>query len=310
MKEDENIKKNPWPVIIVVLLILIVSSAFAALIIGIFMPDSSFNTGNTIIISITGEIGSSEDNSFFSSQGASSQDIVKQIKDAEQNEDIKAVIFEINSPGGSPVASHEISIAIKNMTKPNVAVIREIGTSGAYWAASSSDHIVADELSIVGSVGVLSSYLNFYEIMDDYNITYERLVAGNYKDIQSQYREMTPEERNIIEFKLELMQEFFLEDVATSRNLTRKQKAEISSALYYIGLESKDLGLIDEFGGEEEAKVYLQSRLGIEITPFRVEKQQSFLSALTSASANHGFAMGKGLGQTLVENSNNNIVLK
>jgi protease-4 len=308
-KEFEE-KKNPWPVIIVVLVILFLISAFSALIIGLFSTDDNFHTGNTVIIPITGVITGEGDNSLFGSGGISSTDIVNQIKDAENDDTIKAVIFEINSPGGSPVASHEIAKAIKNMTKPNVAFIREVGASGAYWAASSCDYIIADELSVVGSVGVLSSYLNFYEIMDRYNITYERLVAGEYKDIESQYRQMTPEERKIVEFKLQTMHEFFLNDVATSRNLSRQQRSEVSSAMYYLGLESIDLNLIDQFGGEEEARLHLQTSLGIPIETYRIEQSRGFFDLLTSASAEHGFQVGRGLGQTLVESQNGKIELK
>jgi protease-4 len=308
MKQEE--KKNPWPVVIVILISLFIISTISAIIIGAFSSNNNFETGNTLIIPISGEISSEDSGSFFSSGVSSSKDIVSEINNAETDDSVKAVIFEINSPGGSPVASHEISEAIKNMKKPNVALIREIGTSGAYWAASSSDYIISDELSIVGSVGVLSSYLNLYEIMDRYNITYERLVAGEYKDIETPYREMTPQERELIEFKLKIMQDFFLDDVANSRNLTRQQKSEISSALYYVGLEAKNKGLVDEFGGEKEAEIYLKSKLGIEITPYRVEKSESLLQLLTSASAEHGYYMGKGLGKTLVENQNSNIELK
>ncbi|MGV8168851.1 MAG: signal peptide peptidase SppA [Candidatus Nanoarchaeia archaeon] len=310
MAKENNKERNPWPVIIVVLIILFGVSSFAAIIIGAFSAGSELDTGNIAIIPIGGVILSEEDSSFFSSGGVSSRVIVDQIKAAEENEDVKAVIFEINSPGGSPVASHEIAKAIKNMTKPNVALVREIGTSGAYWAASSTDYIVADELSVVGSVGVLSSYLNFYEIMDRYNITYERLVAGEYKDIQTPYREMTPEERELIEFKLQKMHEFFLNDVSASRNLSRQQYTEVRSAMYYIGLEAKDLNLIDEFGGEAEAEIYLQNRLGISIDTYRVEQPQSFLDMLFSASAEHGFQVGRGLGTTLVENQNSGIMMK
>ncbi len=302
MAKDE--KRNPWPVIVIILIVLFFFSTIAAIIIGVFSGNENGSaSGNTLIIPINGEIISNVDDSIFSSGGASSQDIVSEIKDAEQNQNIKAVIFEINSPGGSPVASHEIAKAIKNMTKPNVAVIREMGTSGAYWAASSTNHIVADEMSVVGSVGVLSSYVGFYGIMNKYNVTYERLVAGDNKDIMTPYRPMTDKEKAAIEFKIANMQQFFLEDVATSRNLTRQEKSEISSAMFYIGTEAKDLHLIDEFGGIDEATAYLQTRMGEKIVPYRVEQPKSFIQTLMGASAAHGFAMGQGLGKTLVLNN-------
>ena len=86
----------------------------------------------------------------------------------EENKDIKAIVLEINSPGGSAVASDEIASAVKKSNKPTVAVIREAGASGGYWIASSTDHIIANRMSITGSIGVISSYLEFSGLIEKY----------------------------------------------------------------------------------------------------------------------------------------------
>ena len=94
--------------------------------------------------------------------GVSSVDyIISQLKSADANSEIKAVILDINSGGGGVVASYELADAIKSFSKPIVTVIREVGASGAYWAAASSDYVFANPLSMVGSVGVIGSYLVF-----------------------------------------------------------------------------------------------------------------------------------------------------
>ena len=115
----------------------------------------------------------------------SSQDIIENLDKASQDSTVKGIILEINSPGGTVVASKEIADRVKSMNKPVVSWIREIGTSGAYWIASSSDKIVADPLSITGSIGVISSYLEFAGLLKNYNVTYESLTTGKFKEIGS-----------------------------------------------------------------------------------------------------------------------------
>ena len=129
------------------------------------------------------------------------------IDSAKKDVRIKGVIFKINSPGGSVVGSKEIGNAIKKLGKPSVAVIREVGASGAYWVASSADVIIADELSITGSIGVISSYLQFSKIMEEYGITYERLVGGEHKDMGVPYKQLSKEEQIIMQKKINIIPE-------------------------------------------------------------------------------------------------------
>ena len=186
--------------------------AFAALILLIFLvlifvgiaslfigADVESLDGNVAIISIDGVILGSDGSDYLFESVASSDDIVELVEEADKNPSIKAIIFEINSPGGSPVASEEIANAILKTNKTTVAWIRDIGTSGAYWAASASEHVVASRASITGSIGVIGSYIEFPGLLERYNVTYRRLVAGKYKDIGSPYREMTSEEQAIFQ---------------------------------------------------------------------------------------------------------------
>ncbi len=220
--------------------------------------------GNIAYIPIKGMITTDASTDFFSSGVASSTKIIERIEKAENNPSVKGVIFEINSGGGGAVASSEIVQAIKNMEKPSVAWIREAGASGAYWAASACDGIVANELSVTGSIGVISSYLEFSGLMDDYNVTYQRLVAGDKKDIGTPLKELTPEERQILEEKLDKAHAVFLDDVVKSRELTSDQKDEVSSGLFYFGLESQELGLVDMIGGEEQAVDMIKNLTGLD----------------------------------------------
>src|SRR3989344_2238928 len=114
-----------------------------------------------VVIPINGVIRTEGSTGFIDENVASSSVIVSFIEKAEKNNAIKGILLEINSPGGTVIASKEIAESVKKSKKPTVAWIREVGASGAYWVASSSDAIVADPLSITGSIGVISSYLEF-----------------------------------------------------------------------------------------------------------------------------------------------------
>src|SRR3989344_9012865 len=120
------------------------------------------------IIKIEGPITLKSSNQLFTEGSASSDEIIENLNKAENNNGVKAIILEINSPGGTVVASKEIADKVKSIQKPTIALIREVGASGAYWIASSSDLIIADELSITGSIGVISSYLQFSGLLDNY----------------------------------------------------------------------------------------------------------------------------------------------
>ena len=163
-------------------------------------------------------------------EGTSSTKTIQFIKAAEKDPSVRAIIFDINSPGGSAVASEEIAHAIKESTKYKVAVIRDLGASGAYWIASSSDVIFASRMSLTGSIGVISSFIQFEGLMDKYGISYERLVAGERKDIGSPFREMTDEERILFQKKINTIHEYFINE--NGKKSLRKYTEPINLSMF------------------------------------------------------------------------------
>lgn len=254
--------------------------------------------GNVAVIDVSGTIAVGKSSSFFESS-TSSSDIVELIEKADNNPEIKAILIEINSGGGSAVASSEIADALKNSKKLKVAVIREVGASGAYWVASACDIIVADEMSFVGSVGVYGSYLEYSGLMEKYGVSYRRLVAGEYKDLGTPYKTMTSKEEAVIQKQMDLMHWYFLNKVAENRNLTEEQKAKISDASLYLGLEAKDLNLIDNFGGEKEAVGLIEQRLQIKADLAQYRMKRSFIDLIGELMSQQSFSVGKGIGSSI-----------
>ena len=202
------------------------------------------------IIPITGTIYSGSD-SF--SMDTFSDEVIAQIEFAQEDPKIKAVVLEINSPGGTVVGSREISTAVENFDKPIVAWMRENAASGAYWIASSTDHIVADPATTTGSIGVTGSYLQFSGLLDDYNVTYERFVSGEYKDTGTPFKEVSDNERDLLQRKINLLNDMFIDHIATSRNLSTVYVRDNADGQIFLGIEALNKRLVDSLGGKEEA---------------------------------------------------------
>ncbi|MBW2967939.1 signal peptide peptidase SppA [Candidatus Woesearchaeota archaeon] len=290
-----------WAVVIVLLLLLSMISIISAFIIGLFISTSEIEpSGNVAHIMVSGPIVAHAGRGFGSSGFADSTEIVKLIEKADENRDIKAILIEINSPGGTAVASYEIAEAIGRANKTTVAWIREAGASGAYWAATSTDHIVANPMTITGSIGVISSYIEFGGTLNRYNASYRRLVSGDYKDMGSPFREMTPEEEEIMQENLDTIRDVFIRAVAENRGLDNSDMERIADGRFYLGLQAKELGLIDELGGRQEAIDYIEEKEDIEAELAEYKRPKTLAEVLAGVFSDNAFQIGQGMGEAML----------
>lgn len=259
-------------------------------------------SGNIALLKINGVITTEENGgALFGTELATSEKIVKLLKKIDERNDIKAVILEINSPGGSAVASEEIGNAVKNLNKTNVAVIREYGASGAYWIASATDKIYANRMSFTGSIGVIASHLEYSGLLQDYNVTYRRLVAGKYKDAGTPFKEMTSEEQKLFQKLLDKTHDYFIKEVADNRKLSEQKVRELATGFVFLGEEAKELGLIDEIGNRDDAIKYLEGQLNITAELAEIETKPTLFDALSASFEKGFYFMGVGIGQTLIK---------
>ena len=268
----------------------------------IILFSSSFKkTGaNTAIIDIHGEIftGSAGSNP-TGAEATYSDDVISYIKDAEKNKNVKAIFFDIDSPGGSAVASQEIGDAIKSARQKGlltVAYVQELGASGAYWVASSCDYIVATPLSVIGSIGVIGSYLDYAGLLEEFNVTYERLVGGQYKDIGSPYTELTPNERVILQNMINEVYDDFVNEVSTNRNISLNRTYELANGMVYLGEDAKQLGLIDKVGTKDDAFAYIAQKKNITVKTYTYSSDNGLLGLYEAQSQADYYWVGKGIG--------------
>jgi len=223
---------------------------------------------NIALIKIQGEIVTYSIESFYleeESDLASSEEIVAYIDLAEEDDNMKAIIVEIDSYGGYPVASEEIMDALRRTTKPTVAVIREGAASGGYLIASGADIVYASEMSDVGGIGVTASYLDYSEQNEYEGIVYQQLSSGKFKDTGDPDKELTEEGRELYMRDVMKLHNIFVENIAINRNLDIEIVEALADGSTMLGQDAKENGLIDEIGGVYDAEEWLRDKLDIEL---------------------------------------------
>lgn len=192
----------------------------------------------------------------------SSEDVVSSLLVAEEDDSIKAIIIEVDSSGGYPVAGEEIANTIKSISKPVIAFVRQSGTSAAYWSIITADKIFASKNSDVGSIGVTISYLENVAKNEKDGLKYVQLSAGKYKDAGSPDKPLTEEEKALIVRDLKIVHENFIQDISNSRNIPIEKVRSMADGSSVLGEKAKELGLIDEIGGYLEVKKYIEEKIG------------------------------------------------
>ncbi len=184
------------------------------------------------------------------------QDIISQLRLAEADKDVKAVLFKIDSPGGSVTASdilyHEIK-SFKDRTGVKVtAVIMNVAASGGYYMALPADFIMAHPTSVTGSVGVIFLQPKFYELMDKIGVGVSANTSGENKDMGSPFRKATDKEEKIFQSLTDSLGKRFVDLVVENRGIGAEAVKDVSTARIYLASEALALGLIDEIGYIEE----------------------------------------------------------
>ena len=194
-----------------------------------------------------------------------SENVVYAIQEAEYNDDIKAIILEVDSYGGSPVAGEEIANALKKANKPTVALIREGGASAAYLAASGADRIFASKNSDVGSIAVTMSYLDYAIQNQKERLTYIPLSSGKFKNTGSPDKTLSQEEKDLLMRDINILHQNFVKMVAENRNLDIEKVEKLADGSTMLGEMALENGLIDQIGGLFEVKEYLKQKIGEEV---------------------------------------------
>jgi len=210
------------------------------------------------VIEINGTLAETGSTSMLTASGSDAEKIMETIRDAAVRNDIKALVLRINSPGGTSVAAQEVGVELDRFRKSGKPIITSMGdvcASGGYWVACSSDRIVANPSTLTGSIGVIMEFSNLEGLYGKIGVREEVIKSGAYKDIGSSSRQLTPEERALLQGLVNDSYDQFLDQVTKGRKgtMSRAEIVKIADGRVISGRQAKQLGLVDDLGNYYEA---------------------------------------------------------
>lgn len=263
--------------------ILVFSSVSAAFILGttilivVSSMDSDLDFGEKVgVVEVSGVI-------------SDSREIIEPLNRFRKDESIKAIVLRINSPGGGVGPSQEIYREIQKTIekKKVIASMGGIAASGGYYIASATDGIVASPGTITGSIGVIMGFTNFQKLLEKVGLVPVVIKSGDFKDTGSPVREMTKEEREMLQGFVKRIHRQFVEDVAKGRKIDKLRVEAIADGRIITGEEAKALGLVDRIGNLEDAVEWAGKLGGIEgevKSIYAKERKLSLLKYLMESS--------------------------
>jgi len=224
----------------------------------------SITENKVAVISLNGPIQSESSGFLFGGSVISPQFVRNQLEKAKNDVAVKAIVLQIESPGGSVAACQEILNEIERVEKPIVVSFGTVAASGGYYISTKADKIVALPGTLTGSIGVISEMPNLKGLYQKLGIEMEVFIAGKHKDMYAGLRELTPEEKVLMQEMTDQLYDQFVQVVVNGRGMSEEKVRDLATGQLYTGVQAKELGLVDELGGLNKAIDLAASLAGIE----------------------------------------------
>ncbi|MEO0142895.1 MAG: signal peptide peptidase SppA [candidate division WOR-3 bacterium] len=207
--------------------------------------------------------------------GIKARSLVRDIEEVTERKDIKAVVFRVDSPGGSALASDIVAEALKKCSKKKPVIVSQglVAGSGGYWLSMYGNEIVSAPGTITGSIGVIGVWIYNKEFKEKLGVSTDFVKAGEHADIgfgfnfpflgQIPDRNLTEEERKKMEHQMKTLYKDFITKVAEGRKMKTEEIEEIAQGRVWSGIRAKDIGLVDTLGGLETAIMLAKEKSGI-----------------------------------------------
>jgi protease-4 len=232
---------------------------------------------------------------------ATAEEITEKIRRADEDGDAEALVVELDTPGGMPVASDDIREAVEEFDGPTFAYSKDLCASGGMFVACGCDEFFARDNGIVGSIGVNANQTKFTGFADEYGISREQFTGGEYKDTFDPLKDLSEDEREYFQGVIDAGYDSFVELVAESRDLD-EQTVRDTEARVYFAEDALEMGLVDHVGGPAEFEDLVATRLGkdeIEVEPF--EPDTGFADKLSIGAQRAAYAFGHGLASVVAD---------
>lgn len=215
---------------------------------------SLFGKGSVAVLEVTGPI-------------MDSKKVLRKLERLEEDTEIRAVVVRLNSPGGAVAPSQEIYEAVKKFKKPVVASMGSVAASGAFYIAMGAKKVYANPGTLTGSIGVIMEMMNLEKLYEWAKIRRFSIKTGKFKDVGAEYREMTPEERQLLQTMVNDVLSQFKKAVAEGRKMTMAEVDAVADGRILSGNQAKDLKLVDTLGTLQEAIEEAAKMAGIKGKP-------------------------------------------
>ncbi len=281
-------RKHPILTVFVILgVVVLLLGGTMILLLELLEPSSGFSFNEKIgVILIDGTI-------------SSSQTVTSQLVKFKKDEDIKAIILRINSPGGAVGPTQEIYREVRKTlpVKKVIASMSTVAASGGYYVAAAANKIIAAPGTITGSIGVIMQFIQLEGLLDKIGVRFEVLKSGEFKDIGSPDRKMTERDRKMLNELIQDIQEQFVNGVAEGRNMPVEKVRKIADGRVFSGARAKELGLVDALGNFQDAVELAKEMAGIKGAVTLVYSKKSRLRLMdllveTAAASVNKFLQG------------------
>lgn len=214
----------------------------------------------------------------FMGRPSGAEAVVKRLAELENDSSIKAVVLRINSPGGTVAATQEIYQKVLEVRKKNIIVVASMGdiaASGGYYIASACNYIVANYGTITGSIGVIAYSPNLKNLMDKFGIKMNVIKSGKYKDILSTHRDMSDEERIMLQEMIDSSYHKFVSDIARGRNMNQNDIYPVADGRVMNAETALKYKLIDQLGTFNDSIAKAKELAGLDADAPVYEEQVS-----------------------------------
>ena len=244
-------------------------------------------SGNVIAVYYAyGEIdgGSS---SASSEEGIDSKKVIKDLRKLKDDEDVKAVVLRVNSPGGSAYGSEQIWYAVSELKKekPVIVSMGDYAASGGYYISCNADTIVAEPTTLTGSIGIFGMFPNAKGLTDKIGVNFDVVKTNKYADFGMLTRPMNDGEKGLMQMYVNNGYDLFLTRCSDGRGISKEDLDKIAQGRVWTGSKAKELGLVDELGGLDKALDIAIAKAGVDAyTVMSYPKKESFFESLMNTN--------------------------
>lgn len=218
-----------------------------------------------------------------SEDGIVGSKVIRDLRKLKDDNDVKAVVLRVNSPGGSAFASEQIWHAVKELKtkKPVIVSMGDYAASGGYYISCVADTIVAEPTTLTGSIGIFGIIPNVKGLTDKIGLSYDVVKTNKYADFGNIMRPFNEDERSLLQMMITEGYDTFVSRCAEGRHMTKEAIEKIAEGRVWTGETAKKLGLVDELGGIDKALDIAVAKAGIEgYTIVSYPAKQDFFSSL------------------------------